>query len=316
MKSLKLSPHEFLGFVIIFAVVFLFLPSCGKKEESKAQNSQSTQIGVLLVNHGSRSDRWREMLQEVENQVKTEISTLPNVSGIKTAFMEYTEPSIATQLKAFDDEGVTDIIVVPLLLRVSSHSFDDIPTIMGLKEDAMSKASLKSEGIKRFTPRASVSITPLLDYSNLLRENVVRRVKNMSSEASEEGVVLVAYGSKAYDKEWQVLLKNLSADITAQTGIQKCTHAWCGHLVEYSSLPTMDAISEIMKTQKRAIVVPLLVAEDEFFQGEIIGSAVFNSGFGSKVIYRGDAVLPDSNLNQWVIDVVTEMVGNIVAGDS
>lgn len=316
MTETKLRRHELLGFAILLAVVMAIFPSCGQDPESSSKVSPSKKIGVLLVSHGSRSDRWREMLLDVEKQVREEISALPDVAGLKTAFMEYHEPSIATQLKAFDDEGVTDIILVPLLLRVSSHSFDDIPTIIGLKEDTMSKASLKSEGIERYTPRARVITAPLLDYTSLLRKNVVRRVRALSTDPADEGVVLVAYGSKAYDKEWQELLMELTADISSQTGIEACTHAWCGHLVKYSGLPTMDAISEIMEIKKRALVVPLLVAEDEFFQGEIIGGAVHDSGYGNRVVYRGGSVLPDENLNRWVVEIVTELTGTVVAGGS
>ncbi len=309
MKSLR--PHELLGFAILLAVIVAIFPSCFREQNSKTRSTQDRKIGVLLVNHGSRSEKWREMLVEVEIQTSEEILSLPVVSGIKTAFMEYHEPSIATQLKAFDDEGVTDIVLVPLLLRVSSHSFDDIPTIIGQKEDALSIASLKSEGIKRYTPKANVITSPLLDFPTLLHQNVIRRVHAMSVAAEDEGVVLVAYGSQAYDQEWRDLLTSLSEEISNRTGIEKCTHSWCGHLVNYSQLPTMDAISEVLETKERVLVVPLLVAEDEFFQGEVIGGAVYESGFGKRVVYRGDAVLPDKNLNRWVVEIVTKLAATI-----
>lgn len=309
MKSLR--PHEILGFAIILAVVVIIFPSCSREQNSNNGSIQDRKIGVLLVNHGSRSEKWREMLMDVETQTSEEILTLPLISGIKTAFMEYHEPSIATQLKAFDDEGVTDIILVPLLLRVSSHSFDDIPTIIGQKEDAISIASLKSEGIKRYTPKAKVTISPLLDFASLLHQNVVRRVHSMSVSAEDEGVVLVAYGSQTYDQEWRDLLVSLSEEISHRTGIEKCTHCWCGHLVKYSQLPTMDAISEVLETKESVLVVPLLVAEDEFFQGEIIGGAVHQSGYGKRVVYRGDAVLPDENLNRWVVEIITKLATTI-----
>lgn len=53
-------------------------------------------IGVLFVNHGSRSATWRQSLLNLEAQVATPILAHPTVKDLKTAFMEYTEPSIAT----------------------------------------------------------------------------------------------------------------------------------------------------------------------------------------------------------------------------
>jgi hypothetical protein len=73
-------------------------------------------IGVLLVNHGSRSETWRRSLLALEDSVRPALSTNPAIQGLKTAFMEYTEPSIATRLKEFDADGFTDIVIVPVFL--------------------------------------------------------------------------------------------------------------------------------------------------------------------------------------------------------
>lgn len=311
MRRQSLSHMKAVGYTIVVLVGMTLFPACRDKPAENAGAASDSlghpRIGVLLVNHGSRSAKWRDMLMDVEEEVSRKIMDLPDVVGLKTAFMEFSEPSIATQLKAFDGEGVTDVIIVPLLLRVSSHSFDDIPTIIGLKEDALSVASLRSEGIARYKPTARVTMTPLMDFPSLLRDNVTRRVKALSSDPENEGVVLVAYGSQAYNAEWESLLAELSDTISAQTDITVSAYAWCGHLVQYSRQPTIDAINEVLAVRERALVVPLLVAEDEFFQGEIIGGAVSDSGFGDRVVYRGDSVLPDGNLNSWIVDIVTKV---------
>jgi sirohydrochlorin ferrochelatase len=91
-----------------------------------------------MVNHGSRSATWRQALLDLETEVKDSILAGGAIQGTKTAFMEYNEPSIATRLKEFDAEGYTDVILVPVFLTVSPHSFEDIPTIIGQKEDPQS----------------------------------------------------------------------------------------------------------------------------------------------------------------------------------
>ena len=58
------------------------------------------------------------------------------MDGIKTAFMECTEPSIATRLKEFDEESYDAVVVAPIFLTVSSHYSHDIPVICGLSADA------------------------------------------------------------------------------------------------------------------------------------------------------------------------------------
>jgi len=158
--------------IVLLGALALIEISC----QSNPNNSvagQSKKVGVLLVNHGSRSATWRQALLQLESNVKDSILTNGLIAGTKTAFMEYTEPSIATQLKQFDAEGYSDVIIVPIFLTVSSHSFDDIPTIIGQKEDPQSLETLKIEKIERYTPKAKVTIAPLLDFAGVLKENIL-----------------------------------------------------------------------------------------------------------------------------------------------
>lgn len=83
-------------------------------------------------------------------------------------------------MSEFDAEGFTDVIVVPVFLTVSTHTFDDIPTILGLKTDPQSLQSLKLEGIALCTPRARVHIAPRLDFGAMVRDNVLRRTRRLS----------------------------------------------------------------------------------------------------------------------------------------
>ncbi|MEK6643600.1 MAG: CbiX/SirB N-terminal domain-containing protein [Planctomycetota bacterium] len=263
-------------------------------------------IGVLLVNHGSRSSTWRQALLDLEREVTEPLRRGGIVKEVRTAFMEYTEPSIATQLKAFDASGYTDVIIVPLFLTVSTHSFDDIPTIIGAKEDAHSLEALKLEKIERYTPRARVRITPLLDFTSVLQENVLNRVKKLSRRPSEEGLVLIAYGDQTYSQEWSDLLKKVADFVKHNTGITDYSYGWCGHVARYSPDATTAAIREVLTTKTTAIVIPVLVARDEMFQVQIIADGINKiPDAKSKVRYRPDAILPDAHIERWVIQIAS-----------
>jgi sirohydrochlorin ferrochelatase len=277
--------------------------AAAKAADGDAPPTGSRKVGVLLVSHGSRSARWREMLVDVEVAVKERVLADGSIAAVRSAFMEYNEPSIATRLEEFDAEGFSDVIVISLLLTVSSHSFDDIPTICGVKADASSTAHLQSEGIRTYKPRAKVHLTPLLDFPKMLEDNVLRRVRKLSKNAAEEGVVLVAYGDHEYTAEWDDLMERLKKTLAAKAGITVGAHAWCGHVAHYSKEPTKSGIAEVLKSRERALVVPLLVAVDENFQHKIIGGAVQESGFGERVVYVPDAILPDAGLEEWVVDI-------------
>jgi hypothetical protein len=274
--------------------------------------SPNQKIGVLLVNHGSRSATWRQALMDLEIKVRPAILTNQSVQGIKTAHMEYTEPSIATRLKQFDAEGFTDIVIVPVFLTVSAHTFDDIPTIIGKKTDPQSLETMKLEKIERYQPKARTVIAPNLDFTDVLKTNVLRRVRALSTNPAEEGIVLIAYGDATYEREWAALFDAVGEHVKQNTGITTHTYGWCGHLVHYSPKKTTEAVEKILQTKPKAIVIPVLVAHDENFQIKIISGGIAKvPEYQTRVVYRPDAILPDPSVEQWIISIAGELVAKI-----
>lgn len=298
--------------VKLFTLLFLVLFIIGCTPTAKEEASNNQKIGVLLVNHGSRSSTWRQVLMDLEKNVQSRILSGGVVKGTKTAHMEYTEPSIATQLKAFDAEGFTDVIIVPVFLTVSPHTFDDIPTIIGQKLDPQSLEVLKIEKIERYTPRAKTYLTPNLDFTDILKRNVLRRVKEISKDTNNEGLVLIGYGDETYDKEWGQLFDQVATYVKDSTGIAEHAYGWCGHIVHYNSDSTTAAINRVLNKKERAVVVPVLVAHDETFQVKIIGDGIDKiAKSDEKVIYRPDAILPDPNVESWVVQICDEFAAKV-----
>lgn len=309
MKVLKIHYAS-----IVMALLLSILAVSCKETQQKEGHPEipSKKIGVLLVNHGSRSETWRNTLLQLEKNISPQLLQSQNIKGIKTAFMEYNEPSIATRLKEFDAEGFTDIILVPVFLKVSSHSFEDIPTIIGQKEDPNAKEMLKIENIERYTPKATIHLTPLLDFSDILNRNVLRRVKALSKDAANEGFVLVGYGDEEYEKEWISLFNEIALHVKEDTGIDAFTYAWCGHIARYDPGQTTKAVTKILTTKEKALVVPVLVAYDENFQIKIIGGGVAGvKDHVKRVTYKPDAILPDPDVEKWVVDIVAEFENKI-----
>ena len=308
------------GCVILFcgATFATFVAGCSREPSARAASMGGGgagvgKVGVLLVNHGSRSARWREMLLGVEKGVRADVLALDGVERVVTAFMEYTEPSIATRLEEFDRDGFTDIIIVPLLLTVSSHSFDDIPTICGQQNNVVALERLRADGIRVYKPVAEVHITALLDFPDILINNVLRRSRALSEEASDEGVVLVAYGSADYEAEWSQLLSGRVGAVLKQAmGVPECTHCWCGHLVHYDPAETTRAVEDILKRRRRALVVPVLVAVDEMFQEGVIQDGIDAVAEKHRIRYVPDAILPDAGVRAWVVEAVRDMHRSIV----
>jgi len=297
-------------FALLVFISLGFLQSCSTEVKEETKDEVSNQkIGLLLVNHGSHSETWRNALLDLEKNVTDTILKNSDIKGIKTAFMEYNEPSIATRLKEFDKDGYTDVIIVPIFLTVSPHSFEDIPTIIGQKEDPTSIEMLKIEKIERYTPKAKTHLTPLLDFTDILQKNVLRRTEALSVNPGKEGLVLIGYGDETYDKEWGELFDKVAEYVKQHNGISTHSYGWCGHIAHYKSEETTKAIDKILKNKEVAIVIPVLVAHDENFQIKIIGGGIDNvKNNKERVLYKPDAILPDINVESWVINTTFDHV--------
>ena len=277
-----------------------------------SMDEKDKSIAVVMVNHGSRSATWRGALNDLESKVRDSMLMIPGVTMIKTAFMEYTEPSLATQLKACDSLGVSDIIIVPVFLTVSSHSFDDIPTIIGQKEDPQSMESLELEKIQRYTPRAKTHLTPLLDFSGIMKQNVARRSKALSKHPEQEGLTLIGDGDASYNKEWSALFEDIAEYVKLHNGIDTYSYGWCGHLVHYNPDSTTQAIERVLKTKEKSLVIPVLLAHDEMFQVKIIGDGIHKiKNHEARVAYQPDAILPDPAVEAWIKAITHEFADKI-----
>ncbi|MCC6650581.1 MAG: CbiX/SirB N-terminal domain-containing protein [Candidatus Eisenbacteria bacterium] len=300
--------------MLAITMLLLILAASAPSTDSAfaASTPGDKKIGVLIVSHGSRSETWRAALQDLGARVRGPIVAGGRVADVRSAFMEYTEPSIATRLKEFDHEGYTDVVVMPVFLTVSPHPFDDIPTIMGQKTDPHSLETLRLEGIERYTPRARTHMTPLMDFTDLIQRNVERRVRELSQKPAEEGLVLVAYGDETYEREWSTLLIRIGEHVRRTTGVSVMSHAWCGHIVRYDPARTTDAIETVLRQRRNAIVIPVLVARDERFQVKLIGDGISRvAGSRERVRYRPDAILPDSGLERWIVDTARQSAKRI-----
>ncbi len=282
----------------------------------REQPDPAARTGVLLVSHGSHSPAWRRHLLDVQKEVSRDLLDIPGVGEVRTAFMEYTEPSIASQLRAFDEAGFESVVMVPILLTISDHSYDDIPAICGLSEDPVRVAALKAEKIEIYPARASLDFAPLIDFSGLVQRNVARRVRAITGRRAEDGsddrfgLLLVGYGSAEYEDEWNRFFSEVRRGAEYELGVKHSAHAWCGHLVNYSREPTNDAIASLLQSVDRVVLIPVFVAYDPMFQEKIIGRAVERCGAPERVLYRRDSILPDPEVGRWVLEITEKMVAS------
>jgi len=81
---------------------------------------------VLLVAHGSRAAAGRvELLALADAVAEARVGT-----QVRTGFLEMSDPPASTVLDGLLDDGVRDVIVVPLMLFAAGHAKSDVPALV------------------------------------------------------------------------------------------------------------------------------------------------------------------------------------------
>ena len=109
-----------------------------------------TQRGIVLFGHGSRDPLWRKPIEAVAAQVRV----LDAAVAVRCAYLELTEPDLATTVDALMIEGIRSITIVPMFLGVGKHAREDLP----LRLDALRRQHPQAE----FNLQASVGEQPAL----------------------------------------------------------------------------------------------------------------------------------------------------------
>ncbi len=296
----------------LFLLGIAVLAGCDAGPPPAAQDD--VQIGVLLVANGSKSSTWVQMIETLARDVRDPVLAQPGVKAMRLAFIDEPGPSIASEMKAFDAEGIDEVIVVPLLIAQESTRLNThLQFLTGMKSESKVIKQLQNEGHEIYYPRARVSMTPALNQSEVLKKNVLRRVEALRGEDSGEdmGVLLVGYGDQVFGQQMEEMMEGLGRYLKIKTEMDTVAYAFCGNLTDYSGEPVVEAINELLELEREVLVVPVLLGVDEMLQLNTIQAAINAIPTSSKVRYKQDAVLPDPQVNAWTLEKVQEAVQRI-----
>lgn len=294
---------------VTLVLAVLLLAACGGKPPP-AQPASDVTIGVLLVAHGSKSATWTGRVNALAADIRAAAPKL-GLAAVRLAYVTETRPSIAEEMRAFDAEGIREVIVAPLFIGNESERINTyVHYLAGIRSEAKVIKQLENEGFDIYYPRARVSLTPALSESDALKKNVLRRVENLKGEGSGEdlGVVLVGYGDKVFGQQMEEYMNGIGRYLKVKTDIDTVAFAFCGNLVDYSGEPVVKVINEVLELEDEVLVVPVLLGVDETLQVNTIQAAINAVATSSKVRYKGDAVLPDPEVTEWLEEKIAEAV--------
>jgi len=271
-------------------------------------------IGLLIIAHGSPSEQWNQPVIDIENQVKELLKTknILDFDEVRVAFMEFTEPSIATVVKDMENKGITKVYALPLFIAPSGHSLYDIPTILGLYYNQEIVDDIKEEGIKIVDTNIKVTVGPTLDYKNVMKDILLDKVKNLSDNPAEEALIILAHGDKNFKPIWEELINETGNYILGKTSIEYFDKGFVGVGQSFA----IDGVIPIIKAsenKKKVIVVGMYLSMGVKNMAENSGFIMMGQTMKSKKMFEGKNIvflehglLPDKRIPEWILDRAVE----------
>lgn len=147
------------------------------------------QIGLIVVDHGSRRGASNEMLEVMAGMVAEAVP----YGIVEPAHMELAEPSIQTAFDRCVERGAKMVVVSPYFLLPGRHWDQDIPALTA-------EAAARHAGVP-FLVAAPLGLHPLM--ARVVESRVAHCLAHVSGEVGEcevcagTGRCAVAYGSAA-----------------------------------------------------------------------------------------------------------------------
>jgi len=235
---------------------------------TKERNTMPDKTPVLLIGHGSR-------LPYNEEMVGMHARLLRN-RGYKvyTAFNEMSFPTIEDTMKTIVNDGVEEIVALPLFVASGKHTEKDIPPKLGIPEGYGTMSSTK------YGRKVTIHYNePFGDDPGVT--NVLLQKLRSIGYSDSTGVLLVAHGSPMRHNSDLV---NKTSDRLKESGIR---NTYIG-FNEYNEPSIEDSYAEMIDAGfDRIIVLPMFLASGAHIGEEIPEKLGISGGCSSGSVKKG-----------------------------
>lgn len=241
-------------------------------------------FGVLVMSHGSRSGEWIRLVDEAVSRLR-----LPEGMPVVSSFLELVEGRLLQDgIRVLEEQGVTDIIAVPLFVSSGSTHIDEISYALGVVPRPVLETDMVPLAV-----RAAIHMTNPIDDDPDIARIVYDRVKGLSQQPDKEAIFLVGHGSaeEGFHEKWRRGLDRLALRIKELGGFDEAEGAMLLPDQVHSQLKRLRE----RKPDHDIIVAPLFLSEG-YFTSQVIPTRL--EGYAYK--YNGRPLLPHPLISVWM----------------
>lgn len=156
--------------------------------------------GYLVICHGSRNEKWMQMIEECVNSV-------PKSSPLTIGFLEMIEGrTIADGVRYLEGQGVHEIVAIPFFVCSGSTHLNEIQYALGL----LSTPAVHTD-LELIHPTIPVIWSTPLDDHRLVLQLLEERIAEICVSPDEEALLIIAHGSnkRGFQEIWEEKMKAL-----------------------------------------------------------------------------------------------------------
>lgn len=245
--------------------------------------------GVLVISHGSREKRWVSLVDEAVQELAKDVDVPVVASYLELVEGRLIQDGICT----LEDQGVTDMLVIPLFVSSGSTHVDEIAYALGVKA-----VPGKETELGPFKVKARVHFGTPVDDDPDIAIMVWDKVRELSKEPSKEVVLLVGHGSRheLFRTRWESGISSLARRVAEISGT----------FADAALLSPGNIRGKVVEWKERGcevIVVPLFLSEG-YFTEKVIPERLA----GLSCRYSGRTLLPHPLLPQWMLHQVRTLL--------
>ena len=302
--------------IVLFCVSLLTASGDAAAQSSSAPSppahgttlAGTERVGTIVVAHGGDS-AWNELVLQTARDARTggpvEVSFLMGPAATRTRFQDV--------VASLTRRGVTQIVVVPLLVSSHSGHYEQIRYLVGdsvkLGDDMLHH--LHMAGIERPNASVRLRLTRALDDAPHVARALVDRARSLVSTPARQAVMIVGHGPNSAEDyaAWMQNLRRVADSVKAWGGFADVRV----DVVRDDAPPGVRAeavrrVRELIElqhlaTKERVVVVPVLVSK-----GAINRDRLPNDLRGMPIVYSGDPLLPHPEMSTWIQQRVTEAI--------
>jgi sirohydrochlorin ferrochelatase len=269
-------------------------------------------VGTVLIAHGGDS-LWNAGVLEAARVAKTggpiEVSFLMGRGAASARFQD--------AVAKLEQQGVEQIVVVPLLVSSHSGHYEQIRYLVGLTDELSETMHhhLHMAGIERPQTKTPIRLTKALDdapeMATILTDRALALVQSVNDVPANRALLIVGHGPNSAEDyaAWMANLRPVVEQVKRATGFKdvrlELVRDDAPAPVRAEAVLRTRELIELQQalTGRDVIVVPVLVSK-----GLVSRDKLPKDIAGTASIYNGEPLLPHAAIARWVESRVRTVV--------